>query len=292
MEKGVTCRRGSRRTAGTRGRASPPPRPRRRPDAAERQPREAAAAPFSPSPANAGHARRARRAARARSTRPGCGRPSRAGRRRAGARRSAPRGSSRADSRTTAARTYSNRARLLPPRPLPAATAPEGLSRMGLDRPALRATDGLRLLAAARHRPRPDDDAERRPAALGAVRASGADEAALDGFLAGSPVAERWRALGAERWDVRLEPVARARALERDTRCRGAGPAAGARRPGGDPHPRATSGLARLVAFYRAIDAAARRLLDDAPACSRRSASASARSPPGHVLPLALARPR
>jgi hypothetical protein len=33
------------------------------------------------------------------------------------------------------------------------------------------------------------------------------DEAALDAFLAGSPVPERWSALARERYDVRLEPL-------------------------------------------------------------------------------------
>ena len=44
---------------------------------------------------------------------------------------------------------------------------------MGLDRPPLRAHAGPALLAAARHGARADDDAERRPAPLGAVRGVG-----------------------------------------------------------------------------------------------------------------------
>ena len=140
----------------------------------------------------------------------------------------------------------------------PRAHAAEGVSRMGLDRPLLRRTPGLRfwkLLGTGRGRTMTLSADLRRWALL----ATWEDEAALDAFLDGSDVAQRWDALARERYDLRLAPVRAHGAWN------GRNPfvADGAGRPDGPVAilTRATIRPRRLAAFYRAIDPPAQRLL-------------------------------
>jgi hypothetical protein len=160
------------------------------------------------------------------------------------------------------------------------ATALEGLSRIGLDRAALRATPGLRfwrLMGTGRGRAM-TASADLRRWAMFAVWDG---DAALDAFLAGSPVARRWRGLAAETYAVRLaplrwhgtwggrQPLAGAVAAGRHGAAvsggafgSGSGASAGAEDAPVAILTRAAIRPRRAIAFHRAVARPARELLD------------------------------
>jgi hypothetical protein len=133
----------------------------------------------------------------------------------------------------------------------PRATAPQGLSRMGLDRPDLRRTGGLRFwrLLGTGKGATMTLSADLRRWALFAVWDR---EAALDAFLAASPVTRRWEDLAREAYHVRLAP------LRSHGAWGGSDPLGGpaVHDPGGDALAvltRATIRPARLLRFYGSI---------------------------------------
>ena len=138
----------------------------------------------------------------------------------------------------------------------PAGGVRDALPRMAFDRPLLRSTDGLRfwrLLGTARGRSMSWAADLRR----WAMFALWEDEAALDTFLAGSPVSAFWRERAAELYTLRLAPVAaRGRwggaELPVVAADLGDGPVAVLTRASIRP--------ARLVAFYRSVAAVDARL--------------------------------
>jgi hypothetical protein len=133
----------------------------------------------------------------------------------------------------------------------------EAMSRMALDRRPLRAAEGLRFwrLLGTGSGATMTASADLRRWALFAVWE---DEAALDRFLTGSPVAERWRRLGREGYHLKLAPVRAHGAWG------GRNPLAGvpASEPGGPVAilTRATIRPSRLPRFHAAARAPARDL--------------------------------
>ncbi|WP_205302100.1 spheroidene monooxygenase [Nonomuraea montanisoli] len=158
---------------------------------------------------------------------------------------------------------------------------------MAFDRPVLRRTGGLtfhRLLGTGRGASMTPGADLRRWALFAVWR----DEAALEAFLCGSPIARRWRRAAAESWHVRLTPLSwHGRWGGRDPfaadlpggRDRFAAGFPGGGRdslaavgfPGGREGPvavltRASIRPARLLAFYRAVPSVDRELLGQ-PGC-------------------------